>query len=71
MRTLLSRLKEGKVLMGFNSMYPAPGIIERIGGDWDFVWIDAQHGEHDYNSLIGLPLILLVNMLKHFDVEVL
>ncbi|MCK4509356.1 MAG: septum formation protein Maf [Desulfuromonadales bacterium] len=26
---------------------------------------------NDYNSLIGLPLILLVNMLNHFDVEVL
>ena len=26
---------------------------------------------NDYTSLIGLPLILLVNMLKHFDVEVL
>ena len=26
---------------------------------------------NDYTCLIGLPLILLVNMLKHFDVEVL
>jgi septum formation protein len=26
---------------------------------------------NDYTSLIGLPLILLVNMLNHFDVEVL
>jgi septum formation protein len=26
---------------------------------------------NDYNSLIGLPLILLVNMLSRFDVEVL
>jgi septum formation protein len=26
---------------------------------------------NDYTSLIGLPLILLVNMLRHFDVEVL
>lgn len=26
---------------------------------------------NDYNSLIGLPLILLVNMLSHFKVEVL
>ena len=26
---------------------------------------------NDYNTLIGLPLILLVNMLNHFDVEVL
>jgi septum formation protein len=26
---------------------------------------------NDYTSLIGLPLILLVNMLSHFDIEVL
>ncbi|MGK2906418.1 MAG: Maf family protein [Desulfuromonadales bacterium] len=26
---------------------------------------------NDYNTLIGLPLILLVDMLRHFDVEVL
>lgn len=53
MRGLLEKLKKGEVLMGFNLMYPAPGIVERIGVDWDFVWIDAQHGEHDYNSLLA------------------
>ena len=26
---------------------------------------------NDYNTLIGLPLILLVDMLRHFDIEVL
>ena len=30
-----------------------------------------QMSGNDYTSLIGLPLILLVNMLSHFDVEVL
>ena len=33
-------------------------LMEKMAGD-------------DYTSLIGLPLILLVNMLRHFDVEVL
>ena len=33
-------------------------LMEKMAGD-------------DYTSLIGLPLILLVNMLSHFDVEVL
>lgn len=33
-------------------------LMEKMSGD-------------DYTSLIGLPLILLVNMLNHFDVEVL
>jgi septum formation protein len=26
---------------------------------------------NDYNTLIGLPLILLVDMLRHFGIEVL
>jgi len=30
--------------LGFASTYPAPGIIERVGQDWDWCWIDAQHG---------------------------
>ena len=33
-------------------------LMEKMAGD-------------DYTALIGLPLILLVNMLNHFDVEVL
>ena len=53
MRTLLGKLKKGEVLLGVNSMFPAPGIIERIGPDWDFVWIDAQHGQHDYASILA------------------
>ena len=36
---------ENKPLLGFLSMYPAPGIIERIGQDWDWCWIDTQHGQ--------------------------
>lgn len=31
--------------LGMASSYPAPGIIERIGQDWDWCWIDAQHGQ--------------------------
>jgi 4-hydroxy-2-oxoheptanedioate aldolase len=33
------------VQFGFTSMYPAPGIIERVGPEWDWIWIDGQHGE--------------------------
>ncbi len=32
-------------------MYPAPGITERIGRDWDWIWIDAQHGDLDYRDV--------------------
>ena len=26
--------------LGIGIHYPAPGIIERIGTDWDWLWID-------------------------------
>jgi 4-hydroxy-2-oxoheptanedioate aldolase len=35
-------------------MYPAPGVVERIGPDWDWVWIDGQHGELGYNDVLAL-----------------
>jgi 4-hydroxy-2-oxoheptanedioate aldolase len=35
-------------------MYPPAGVIERIGPDWDWIWIDGQHGELGYSDLLGL-----------------
>jgi 4-hydroxy-2-oxoheptanedioate aldolase len=35
-------------------MYPSPGVVERIGGDWYWVWIDGQHGELDYSDILAL-----------------
>jgi len=34
-----------KIKLGLCSMYPAPGILERIAPDWDWVWLDGQHGQ--------------------------
>lgn len=39
--------------LGFCSSYPAPGIIERVGGDWDWIWLDGQHGQ-----LVGYDTML-------------
>jgi len=47
-------LATGKPQLGLSVMYPAPGIIERIGPDWDWIWIDAQHGELSYHDVLGL-----------------
>jgi len=52
MSGLRARLDAGKVQIGLCSMFPMPGIIERIGKDWDFVWIDAQHGLYDYRDQV-------------------
>ena len=42
---------DGKPRLGLSNMYPAPAIIESMARGWDFVWIDAQHGAHDYQSV--------------------
>ena len=39
--------------LGVCVMYPAPGIIERIGPDWDWIWIDGQHGEMGYQDILA------------------
>lgn len=38
-------LPEKYPLFGLCVCYSSPGIIERIGPDWDWIWIDGQHGE--------------------------
>ena len=53
MATFLEKLKSGPQL-GLGVFYPAAGIIERIGPDWDFVWIDGQHGELGYRDVLAL-----------------
>lgn len=39
--------------LGICISYPAPGIIERIGADWDWLWIDGQHGELSYADMLN------------------
>jgi 4-hydroxy-2-oxoheptanedioate aldolase len=39
--------------LGLLYSYPAPGIIERIARDWDWVWIDGQHGQLDYSDILS------------------
>jgi len=38
---------------GLAIMYPAAGIVERIAPDWDWIWIDGQHGEFSYPDIIA------------------
>jgi len=44
------RLASGVPQLGICSMYASPGIIERIGPDWDWLWLDGQHGELDQGN---------------------
>jgi 4-hydroxy-2-oxoheptanedioate aldolase len=47
-------LKSGVPQIGLSIGYPSPGVIERIGGDWDWIWIDSQHGEMGYEQVLHL-----------------
>lgn len=35
-------------------MYPSPGSVERIGGDWDWIWVDGQHGQLGYTEMLSI-----------------
>jgi 4-hydroxy-2-oxoheptanedioate aldolase len=54
MKSLKQQLVAGVPQLGLCVMYPSPGVVERIGGDWDWVWIDGQHGELGYDDILGL-----------------
>lgn len=43
----------GGMQLGLGIMYPGSGVIERIGPDWDWIWIDGQHGELGYNDVLA------------------
>ena len=45
---------EKKTQLGFCIMYPAPGIIERVGVDWDWIWVDGQHGQLGYQDQLAI-----------------
>lgn len=45
---VLEKLENGEVALGIGLMYPNPSCIESMGKGWDWVWIDGQHGQHDY-----------------------
>ena len=47
-----NRLRVGEVALGLSLNYPAPGIIECMGAGWDWLWIDGQHGQMDYQSML-------------------
>lgn len=49
---IVEKLKKGEVVYGLANVYPASSIIENLCQDWDFVWIDVQHGQHTFDSVL-------------------
>jgi 4-hydroxy-2-oxoheptanedioate aldolase len=43
------------VQLGLCIMYPSPGALERIGADFDWVWLDGQHGQiAGYDTMLAM-----------------
>lgn len=43
------------IQLGLCIMYPSPGVIERIGKDWDWIWLDGQHGQiAGYETMLAM-----------------
>lgn len=51
---LATKLQQPKPAFGISLRFHDPAIIETIGGAWDFVWIDAQHGTIGLEHLANL-----------------
>ena len=55
MTSLRSRLAGGTPQFGLSVMYPSPGVVERIGPDWDWIWLDGQHGQlGNYDVMLSM-----------------
>ncbi len=43
------------IQLGLCIMLPSPAILERIGRDWDWVWLDGQHGQiAGYDTMLSM-----------------
>ena len=54
MESFRSVLWSGVPQLGLNVSYPAAGVVERIGPDWDWIWLDGQHGQIGYGEMLQL-----------------
>jgi 4-hydroxy-2-oxoheptanedioate aldolase len=49
---LKAALREGRVAYGYNLVFPSPWVIEILGYlDFDFVWIDGEHGPFSLDQI--------------------
>ena len=50
--SLRQMLKGDRIPLGLCVQFPVAGIIECMSDGWDWLWIDGQHGQHDYRSVL-------------------
>jgi len=48
----MKALNAGEVQLGFGLGVPAPAILEVVHEDWDWFFIDGQHGQLSYDALL-------------------
>lgn len=53
MTTLRNILENRHAAFGFALCYPCAGIVERVGQSWDWIWIDAQHGQFTLSDVLS------------------
>ena len=51
--TLRQRLYDNQTALGLFMQFSEPGFIECTHKGWDWLWIDGQHGQHDYRSVLA------------------
>jgi len=49
---LKDQLESGRTALGLGLMYPNPNCIEAMASGWDWIWIDGQHGQMDYATIL-------------------
>lgn len=55
-RVLRERIAEGETLWGLIVSLPVPGILE-LARDWDWFWVDGQHGQLSYDTILNLARV--------------
>jgi len=53
MSSFKEKLRAGEPQFGMAYSWPCPGLIEATAKNFDFCWIDAQHGPWDMTNLVG------------------
>lgn len=52
-KAFAERIRANEALIGMAISFPTPGIVEQVGGMWDWLWIDGQHGQLDYSDIVA------------------
>lgn len=47
------KVRRHEPVVGFSINFPNPTVIEAVTRGWDYVWLDAQHGQMDYHDLLN------------------